>query len=221
MSETVSFDARVILERSAFDQGSGEVYVILHLDCPRPPGIRVPAREALALEVDSLLGCRVQGRATYGLRGWEAEGLALALTQPPKIAGVRGDTLKAVRDALRGKGLVEAHECVRLSSEPYSVYPRLEQYKPVDLSPLRALANALVLPALCEAWKARNPHATITVDPSRDWAVVTLGLGPWQETTRLWWQRRERPLAERAEDLLECCWAEAADALARGWRPGR
>jgi hypothetical protein len=164
-----------------------------------------------------------------------------ALTAPvevkrTKVTGDRIETV-SVRMGAPFSGEVEAltaeeigkrygKEMGAVASQKVTIIPlgpglTLIEREPDPVAPFRALLEAAVLPALCEAWKARNPYATVTVDPSRDWAVVTLGLGPWQGTTRLWWQRRERPLGERAEDLLECCWAEAADALARGWRLGR
>jgi hypothetical protein len=86
------------------------------------------------------------------------------------------------------------------------------------IAPFRALLDACVLPALVEAWKARNPHATAVVDPSQGWAVVCLGLGPWKGTSRLWWAGGEA-YGARAEALLEAAWAEASDAVARGWKP--
>jgi hypothetical protein len=86
------------------------------------------------------------------------------------------------------------------------------------IAPLRALLDACVLPALVEAWKARNPHATAVVDPSQGWAVVCLGLGPWKGASRLWWAGGEA-YGARAEALLDAAWAEASDAVARGWKP--
>lgn len=90
---------------------------------------------------------------------------------------------------------------------------------PVDA--FRALLAACVLPAFVEAWKALTPHAEATVDPSRDWAVITLTLGPWRATARLYWQHPtdRRSLGERAARALGFAWLEASDAVARAWKP--